>query len=200
MSESRITRGALWAWDLTAPRPDAGVALDGYAIIDAAEVAVADLARAGGESEDEVKRRLYRGSRPLVAASPAGEIVAGTWLSWGQEWAPPIRRTFHLAPDEVYAWDAWTSPAHGGRGLFTALLRCAGHGSAEAGCRVLWGAIHDANCASQRACARAGYRPVLHLMSQPEVIGYRFDAWPVVYADERLVERARRIVNGGGGR
>jgi hypothetical protein len=194
MSE-RIARGALWANDLIRlrqPEPWAGE----HALVEVGTgPLVGHLARAMAVEEPVALDRLQRGCRAFAAWSWRAEaVVSWLWVSTGDEYAPPIRRTLQLSDGNCYSWSAGTLVSHQGRGLFTGLLEQAGRRMAEQGCHTMWGGILDANLASQRACARAGMRPVLRLAVVDEPVPARLRTWPAVYADPRLVERARRLL------
>jgi GNAT superfamily N-acetyltransferase len=196
MSALAIVRGALWVGDLSRyPRPVHDC--DGYALFEVQGRLVPKLARSMRVSCSVVRARLQRGARAFTAWSTRDDEVAGwLWVSTGREWAPPIRRELHFAADECYGWDAGTLPDHRGHGLFTELLRYAGWRMAREGARLMWGGILDENLASQRANAAAGLRPIVHLSAIHDLEPTTLQAWPVEYADERLVVRALRVVHG----
>jgi hypothetical protein len=190
-----IVRGALWACDLSrVRRPEA--ACGEYALVEAeADRLLSQLARAMGVEEQEVLGRQGRGCRAFAAWSwRHQEVVSWLWVSTRDEYAPPIRRMLRLAEGDCYAWGAETLEGHRGRGLFTGLLEHVGRKVAGEGCHTMWGGILDANLGSQRACARAGMRPVLRLAAIHEPAPARLLTWPADYADPRLVERARRLL------
>src|SRR5262249_37478742 len=87
-----------------------------------------------------------------------------------------------------------TLEQHRGRGLFTRLLEFAGWRMADEGYHTMWNGTIDGNLPSQRAHARAGYRPILRGVAYHQPPPPRTLAWPADYADDRLVERARRVL------
>lgn len=190
-------RGAIWGWDLKAAVPVGGQELDGYTITDGGvSCAAAELAVAMELPLYEVERRQCDlGAQVLVAIADAGDVASWCWLTRTPTYAPPVRRTLRVAEDEGYGWGGGTHPDYQRRGLLTAILRYAGAMLAWEGRQVFWAGIHDPNIASQRACARAGYRAVLHVQLAAGLKGDEFSAWPVVYSDPTLVERALRLVS-----
>jgi GNAT superfamily N-acetyltransferase len=194
MSE-RIARGALWANDLSRLRqPEPGVGEHALVEVGTGPL-VGHLAGAMDVEQPVVLDRLERGCRAFAAWSWRDEaVVSWLWVSTGDEYAPPIGRMLRLSDGDCYSWSAGTLVSHRGRGLFTRLLEHAGCRMAELGCHTMWGGILDANLASQRANARAGMRPVLRLAAVDEPAPARLRTWPAVYADPRLVERARRLL------
>jgi hypothetical protein len=60
-------------------------------------------------------------------------VRAGPWVSTGEEYAPPLRRTLRIAEGDCYGWNAGTVAGHRGRGLFAWLLEWAGSRMAESG-------------------------------------------------------------------
>ncbi|HEY7202084.1 MAG TPA: hypothetical protein VIC57_17825 [Candidatus Dormibacteraeota bacterium] len=190
-----IVRGALWAVDLSRIAPLEHDCSDFTLIEVRSERLVVHLARAMCLEIGAVHERLERGSRAFAAMSRRGEVAAWLWVSTGQEWALPLRRTFRFQPDECYGWNAGTQERHRGRGLFTGLLRFAGWRMAQEGVRWLWGGILDDNLASQRANAAAGSRPILRLTASFDTKPGRLWTRRVDYADPELVARARRLLD-----
>jgi GNAT superfamily N-acetyltransferase len=190
-----VLRAALWALDLTRlaePSEPNG----GYALAEVrGGVPAVHLTAASGLGDHEVSERLWRGARAWACwHRPEADLAAWLWVSTGREWAPPLRQDLHFAPDECYGWNAGTLPEHRGRGLFTILLQHAGWRMHQAGHRLMWGGIEDSNLASRRANMAAGFRPILRLLAVHEPPPTRLHVWPADYADERLVERARRML------
>lgn len=159
--------------------------------------AVAQLALAMGVDELVVRERLERGRRAFVAVSCSDEAPASwVWVATSDEYAPPIRRMLHVPEGDCYAFGGETLEPHRGRGLITALLEHAGLADGAGGVRTMWDGILDANLASQRASARAGFRPVLRLAAVHEPPPGRLRSWATDYADARLVARARQMLGG----
>jgi hypothetical protein len=192
MSED-VVLCAIWAINLTRLRRRRS-SCGGYVLADALPGLAPRLAPAMAVEEREVLGRLERGCRAFAARDRRGEVVSWLWVSTGQEWAPPLRRTLHFAEGDCYGWNAGTLEPHRGRRLFTALLEYAGWQMARAGCHTMWNGILDGNLPSQRAHARAGFRPILRQVAHHEPPPTRMLAWPADYADERLVERALRVL------
>jgi hypothetical protein len=187
-----VMNAGLWANELDRLEPLGPRRCD-Y-VLEETSPCVADLAAAMEIPASEVRERLDRGSRVFVARSRGGAIAAWLWVSTGEEWAPPLRQHLRFAADECYGWDASALPQHRGRGLFTALLRYGGWRMAREGYRWMWGGILDSNLASRHSCVGAGFRPVLRITAVLEPPPTRIECWPADYADERLVERARRVL------
>ena len=189
-----IVRAAFWANILARicrPQSSCGE----YVLVEVRPDRLAShLAAAMAVEDREVLDRLERGGRVFAAWDWRDEVVGWLWVSTGTEWAPPLRRNLQLPEGDCYGWDAGTREGHRGRGLFPALLEFAGWHMAQEGCHTMWGGILDSNLASQRASAAAGNRPILRLVAHHEPPPTRILAWPADYADERLVERARRLL------
>ena len=187
-----MVRGALWANDLTRLRQPLSPGRE-YAFAEVrADRLARQLAGAMAVEEDHVLGRLERVRRAFVWDWRA-EVVSWLWVSTGEETAPPLRRTLHFPEGDCYGWNAGTQESHRGRGLFAGLLVYAGWHMARAGCHTMWGGILDANQASQRATAAAGFRPILRLTAVHEPPRTRLRMRSADYADERLVERARGL-------
>ena len=193
-----IVRAGLWAVRLHQHQPGAGVE-PGYSLGEASCAEADELAQAMSVRPEVAVRRFLHGSRAWAARSPQGAIAAWLWVSVGRQRAEPIGRTLVLAPDEAYGWDAGTLATHRRRGLFTSLLEAAGGTMRCEGRTVMWGGIHDHNVASRRANIRAGFWPVLRMSVLR--LGQRglIRTHAVAYADPDLVERAYRLLTGGGG-
>jgi len=191
-------KGALWVNDTMAIQTPP-LEVEGYAFAEVVDTApVVDLARFTGLGLAGTSERLERGVRAYAAwARPAGEMAAVLWVSAVREWSEPSRGYFEFADDECYGWEAQVAPEHQGHRLFTRLLLMAGHRAAQAGYRWIWGAIEDSNLASRYSNMAAGYQPILHLLADTSLSPTRLEAWPVDYADRRLVERAYRVAGAG---
>jgi len=191
---SDVFTGALWARDLRhATRPE----LDGrYAITEVgrAEAMAGHLARAMGTSEAAILERVAGGGAWVAWSWRDEEVVAWCWVSTRETYATPLRRTLQLGAGDCFAWGAETLEAHRGRGLFTAILEHIAWHLAREGWDTLWGGIGDDKIASQRANARAGFRPVLRVTAEHEPPPTQIWSVPADYADARLVERAREML------
>jgi GNAT superfamily N-acetyltransferase len=197
MTDDAIVRCALWANELL--RLDRlGPNRSGYMLAETS-TQVAELAAAMNVPAPVVRERLERGCSVFVALSRTDAVAAWLWVSTAQERAEPLCMDLHFAPDECYCWNAGALPQHRGHGLFTALLRYAGWRMAQEGCRWMWGGIIDSNLASQRSNAAAGFRPVLCVNAILEPPPTRLHVRPADYADERLVERALRVLGDDAG-
>jgi GNAT superfamily N-acetyltransferase len=194
MSDDAIVRCALWENDLTRlrrARPSCGQ----YVLVEVLPEGLASrLAAAMAVEEREVQGRLERGCRAFAAWDWPDEVVSWLWVSMGEEWAPPLHQHFRFAEGDCYGWNAGTLEHHRGRGLFTGLLEHAGWQMAREGCHTMWNGILDGNLPSQRAHAAAGFRPVLRVTAINQPPPTRLFVRPADYADERLVERARRLL------
>jgi hypothetical protein len=186
-----VVRCALWANDLARLGQRVPPCRE-YVFVEAGPDIAPQLAIAMAVDEEHARRRLERGCRAFVWNWRA-EVVSWLWVSTGEEWAPPLRRSLRFAEADCYGWSAGTQEGHRGRGLFTGLLEYAGWRMAQEGFHTMWGGILDANLASRRANARAGMRPILRLIVHHEPPPTRIYAWPADCADERLVERAHRL-------
>jgi hypothetical protein len=190
-----VVRAAIWANDLRRlHHRDTGCSE--YAMVEVRSVRMAvRLSETMEVDERVVHERLDRGCRAFAAWSWLDEApVSWLWVSTGDEYAPPLQRTFRIPEGDCYGWNAGTVELHRGRGLFVSLLEWAGSLMAESGMRVMWNGILDDNLPSQRAHARAGFRPVLRTVAVHEPSPGRLRTWPADYADERLVGRARQLL------
>jgi GNAT superfamily N-acetyltransferase len=195
-----VLRAALWANDLTRVRQPQSSCGD-YVLVEVLPDRLASqLAAAMAVEEPQVLGRLERGCRAFAAWDWRDEVVGWLWVSTGEEWAPPLRRTLRFPDGDCYGWDVGTLERHRGQGLFTGLMEYAGWHMAQQGCHTMWGGILDSNLASQRASTRAGTRPILRLVAHHQPPPTRIETWPADYADERLVERARLILGDAAGR
>jgi GNAT superfamily N-acetyltransferase len=197
MTEDVVVRCAIWTGDLRRDYPPLPSHRE-FAFVEVRPDEQAPrLARAMAVEEREVVGRLERGCRAFAAWDWPGEMVSWLWVSTGQEWAPPLRRTLHIPPGDCYGWNAGTVERCRGRGLFTGLLEYAGRWMARQGCQRMWTGVLDDNLASQRGHLSAGFRPVLRVVAQHEPPPTRIDSSPADGADDLLVGRARQLLGEG---
>ena len=188
-----VVHGALWANDL-ARLSHPGASRGQYSMVEVRPPClVLRLARAMAVEESVVRERFERGCRVFAAWSGLDEaLVSWLWVSTGEEYAPPVRRTLRIPVGDCYGWDAGTVELHRGRGLSAWLLEWAGSRMATSGTSTMWNGIDDENLPSRRAHARAGFRPVLRVAAVHEPS--RLRTWAADYADERLVARACQLL------
>ncbi|HVQ76104.1 MAG TPA: GNAT family N-acetyltransferase [Candidatus Binatia bacterium] len=109
-----------------------------------------------GPAHPRAEHRLQEGEACAVARHGA-DAIAYCWLTWEPVWVEEVRRVLVPAPDEVYAYDAFTVPDWRGRALFPALLsRLHEFARAEGRSRAMVFAL-DRNVASRRAIEHAGF-------------------------------------------
>jgi ribosomal protein S18 acetylase RimI-like enzyme len=153
-----------------------------------AELAIAS----GAEDEAEVCRRL-ESDRRCYGAWVDGRLAAYGWISFDEEWVGELRLELQLQPGEAYIWDCATLPEFRQKGLYSALLvYIVGELRREATCRFWIGADLD-NLPSQKGIARAGFRPVAHLVIERQLGMRMVWAQGVPGAPEELVAQVRRV-------
>ena len=188
-----VVRCALWGNDLTRLRQPYSPSRE-YVFVEVLPDRLASrLAVAMEVEEREILERLERGCRAF-AWDWRAEVVSWLWVSIGEEWAPPLRRTLRFSEGDCYGWNAGTLERDRGRRLFTALLGYAGWRMRRAGYQTMWNGIIDGNLASQHAHAAAGFLPILRLTAVHEPPPASLLAWAADYADEHLVERASGLL------
>jgi RimJ/RimL family protein N-acetyltransferase len=124
------------------------------------ELSVVDSpAGAGGAGPwpGEAERRIREG-QVCAAIRHGREVIAYCWLTTEPEWVAEIGRLVVPAPDEVYLYDAFTSPAWRGRGLFQAMLMGLLEYSRAQGRRRALIFVLRRNLASRRAIERTGFK------------------------------------------
>lgn len=106
----------------------------------------------------EVRRRLERGDT-CHCARHEGQIVSVVWSAKGSPVVRWVGRTLALAPDEVYLYDAFTSPECRNRGILSRMISTVVSEHAVSGARRVLMAIVPENRASARVLAHVGARP-----------------------------------------
>jgi ribosomal protein S18 acetylase RimI-like enzyme len=156
-------------------------------------VGSAELAAASGvEDEAEVCRRLESGRR-CYGAWVEGRLAAYGWVSFNQEWVGELRLELQLQPGEAYIWDCATLPEFRQRGLYSALLVYIVGELREENISRFWIGADLENLPSQKGIARAGFRPVAHLVIERQLGMRMVWAQGVDGAPEELVAEARRV-------
>ena len=159
-------RGRLWAIDLdgealskAGSEPRLAAVLDQVARENAAR-----LARAMGLPDSGPVLRRFASGRRCFAARAGDQIAAYCWVSQAPECIGELEHEIRVPPDEAYIWDCATLPAFRQKGLYSALLRHILVTLQGEGLRRAWiGSALD-NRASQRAFARAGFRPAINIV------------------------------------
>jgi hypothetical protein len=153
-----------------------------------AELAVAS----GSEDETEVCRRL-ESERRCYGAWVGERLAAYGWVSFAEEWVGELRLELRLQPGEAYIWDCATLPEFRQKGLYSALLVfIVNELRGETASRFWIGADLD-NLPSQKGIARAGFRPVAHLLIERQLGMRMVWAQGVPGAPEELVAEVRRV-------
>src|SRR5215510_345903 len=67
----------------------------------------------------DIRRRLASGQRCFIARHH-GQIVHADWIVSGRAWLAYLACELPLAPDEVYSYDSFTTPACRGQRIFGA--------------------------------------------------------------------------------
>ena len=122
----------------------------------------------------EAAQRFAEGQVCAVAQAGA-DVVAYCWLTGAPVAVAESNRVLVPGPDEVYLYEAFTSPAWRGRGLFQALLlKLQQFANAQGRRRALIFVLAD-NVPSWRAIERAGFE-MFQAVTKIEVLGLGF-AW-----------------------
>jgi RimJ/RimL family protein N-acetyltransferase len=134
--------------------PDAGVSPPGV------DIEMWDSPAASGQLgtrwHPEAAERFREGQACAVARAGA-DVVAYCWLTAAPVSVVEIDRMLIPGTDEVYFYDAFTSPAFRGRGLFTALLLRLQQFAHARGRRRALIFVLAGNVPSWRAIERAGF-------------------------------------------
>ncbi len=77
------------------------------------------LALRPDQTEREIRSRLLAGHTCCVCWRE-GEIIEAGWSASGRVYVPYLDRDLLLPPGDVYNYDAYTTPARRGRGLYMA--------------------------------------------------------------------------------
>lgn len=127
------------------------------------------------QTSTEVRRRLDEGQQ-CFAVWHDRRIIHAAWAVTGRARIEYLSTELTLAPDEVCAYDVFTSPAFRGRGASPARMREMMRHFRDRGYRCLLGAILPENRSSLRLAEKVGrYRDI-------GVIGYvRLGPWRHVF-------------------
>jgi SAM-dependent methyltransferase/ribosomal protein S18 acetylase RimI-like enzyme len=107
----------------------------------------------------QVRQRLEEGQRCFVARHE-GRIVHACWTTDRQVRIDYLDREIQLAPDEVYAYDSFTSPGYRGQSIAAARSAWMAQHFKDAGYRRLMAIIMPENRAAFRPPEKVGYRPI----------------------------------------
>jgi RimJ/RimL family protein N-acetyltransferase len=122
----------------------------------------------------EAAQRFAEGQ--FCAVAQAGtDVVAYCWLTGAPVAVAEINRVLIPGPDEVYLYEAYTSPAWRGRGLFQALLLRLQQYAHDQGRRRALIFVLASNVPSWRAIERAGFE-MFQAVTKIEVLGLGY-AW-----------------------
>jgi SAM-dependent methyltransferase/ribosomal protein S18 acetylase RimI-like enzyme len=108
-------------------------------------------------SRDRAQQSLARGEKCFVARHD-GRIAGTCWAATGRAWSGYLSTWVSLAPDEAYAYDAFTAPEFRGQRVFPALTREIRDFYRSRGLRRIIGFTVPENAASMSSVA--AYRPV----------------------------------------
>jgi GNAT superfamily N-acetyltransferase len=137
------------------------------------EIDVWDSAAAAGPLEGrwhpEADQRFREGQACAVAWAGT-DVVAYCWLTGAPVAVAEIDRLLIPGPDEVYLYEAFTSPAWRGRGLFQALLVRLQHFAHARGRRRALIFVLASNVPSWRAIEGAGFA-MFQAVTKVEILG-----------------------------
>lgn len=108
---------------------------------------------------DEIRRRLASGQM-CFAAWHEGRIVHAAWVATGHAWIGYLAREITLAPDEVYAYESFTSPDFRGQNVAGARSSYMQQALQRAGYRRILAAIMPENKPAFRPVEKTGFRPI----------------------------------------
>jgi RimJ/RimL family protein N-acetyltransferase len=128
-------------------------------------------AAGAGPWQREAERRLREG-QVCAAVRHGSEVIAYCSLTSRPEWVAEIGRLVVPGPGEVYIYDAFTSPAWRGRGLFQAMLKSLLEYARARGRRRALIFVLNRNRASRRAIEQAGFE-LFQAVSRVKVLGLR---------------------------
>jgi hypothetical protein len=111
------------------------------------------------DDRSNVERRLQQGDA-CHCARVDGKLAAVLWSGTGSQELRYIHQTLELAPDEVYFYDGFTSPAWRNRNLMGGMLAVLMWRYARAGMRRSINAVIPENRASRRVVAKLGGKPI----------------------------------------
>jgi GNAT superfamily N-acetyltransferase len=123
----------------------------------------------GARWHPEAAQRFREGQACAVARAGT-DVVAYCWLTGAPVAVAEIDRLLIPGPDEVYLYEAFTSPAWRGRGLFQALLLRLQHFARARGRRRALIFVLASNVPSWRAIEGAGFR-MFQAVTKVEVLG-----------------------------
>ena len=128
------------------------------------EAIEAYLAFRPDQSEEEIRRRLAEGHL-CFAVWHVERIVHAAWVAVGRAPIEYLSRELDLDPDEVFVFDAFTTPGFRGHGASPLRALAVGRHFATRGFRRVLTAVHPEN--------RTGFRPVEKVGSRRVgVLGY----------------------------
>ena len=131
----------------------------------------------------QVRSRLSRGHRCFVARH-AGQIVNAGWACTSSAEIAELAREIKLAPDQVFTYDAFTSPHFRNQKIQQARLAWMARYFREAGFSRMVCHVRPENSASIRALEGAGYQPFA-------VMGYvKLGPWRYEFPDFHNLKHA----------
>lgn len=118
-----------------------------------------ELLTAFGHSRELVQRRLAAGDRACVLTE-RDRLLGYVWFHGVRHEDEALGVRFHLAPEEIWLFDAMIAADRRGHGLYRRLLRAAAADLWGRGVRRILIAVEASNRNSFRAHLAAGARPV----------------------------------------
>jgi GNAT superfamily N-acetyltransferase len=112
----------------------------------------------------------FREGQACAVARAGSDVVAYCWMTGAPVAVAEIDRLLIPGPDEVYFYEAFTSPAWRGRGLFQALLLRLQEFARARGRRRALIFVIASNVPSWRAIERAGFE-MFQAVTKIEVLG-----------------------------
>ena len=112
-------------------------------------------------AETEIRRRLAEGHRCWVLTSD-GRFAHGLWIA-PRAWIGYLNLEMPLAPNEIYLYQTYTTPALRGRRFATAALRAVAHELRHEGWRRIILCIQPDRSIAYPPLYRAGFQPFGYL-------------------------------------
>jgi len=123
------------------------------------EAVDAYLALRPDQSEGDIRRRFAEG-HVCFAVWHADRIVHAAWVAAGRAPVEYLSRDLELDPDEVFVFDAFTTPAFRGHGASPLRALAVGQHFAARGFRRVLTAVHPENHTGFRPVEKVGSRRV----------------------------------------
>jgi len=159
--------GTFWLLDLVRPLPTAPDPLLPTTFLRLGPEDAGELAQAMRCADTEIVQQRFSADKHCYGGKIEGEIATYGWVTFDQENIGELDLNIHLAPDAAYIWDCATLPAYRGQHLYAALLAYIVRALHTMSLRHAWIGADADNLPSQAGMVRAGFRPVVDIVSSP---------------------------------